>query len=125
MSENLIYDILLKAIKKVELSNTEVLCHYPLKRLIADWSILDEKEIAFAANPLSHVDFLIYNSLTKQPLKTIEVDGWHFHKNKDTQQSRDILKDNILSKFGLTPNRLSTTSVVNVDTMAQILASIK
>ena len=125
MSENLVYDVLVKAIEKAELANMEVLCHYPLSRLIGDWSLLDEKEKAFAGNPLSHVDFLIYDSLTKQPRQTIEVDGWHFHRDSVTQQSRDAIKDKILSKFDLTPHRLSTTSIVNVETMIQIIAPCK
>ena len=93
LSENLIYDILLKNISKLGLLNTEVLCHYPLSRLISDWNILNEEEKAFAESPFSHVDFLIYNSLTKLPLKTIEVDGWHYHRQSEAQQSRDVLSE--------------------------------
>ena len=42
------YDILLKAIAGLRLSHTDVLCHYPLSRLIADWNQLDRKEKVFA-----------------------------------------------------------------------------
>jgi superfamily I DNA and/or RNA helicase len=125
ISENLVYEVLVEAIEKADLANWEVLCHYPLSRLIGDWSLLDEKEKAFAGNPLSHVDFLIYDSLTKQPRKAIEVDGWHFHRDNVTQQSRDTIKDKILSKFDLTPHRLSTTSIVNVETMIQVITSAR
>lgn len=121
LSENLLYNILIQSISKLGLKNTEVLCHYPLLRLIADWNMLDEQEKAFAESPLAHVDFLIYNSLTKQPLKTIEVDGWHFHKESEAQQSRDVLKDTILTKFGLCPLRISTTATVNLETMINFL----
>lgn len=121
LSENLLYNILVQSISKLGLKNTEVLCHYPLLRLIADWNMLDEQEKAFAESPLAHVDFLIYNSLTKQPLKTIEVDGWHFHKESEAQQSRDVLKDTILTKFGLCPLRISTTATVNLETMINFL----
>lgn len=115
LSENLVYEILVKAIADLRLSNAEVICHYPLSRLISDWSLLSEEEKVFAENPFSHVDFLIYNSLTKQPLQTIEVDGWHFHHNSDVQQSRDVLKDRLLTKFGLCPHRISTTKMVTVE----------
>lgn len=121
LSENLLYNILVQSISKLGLKNTEVLCHYPLLRLIADWNMLDEQEKAFAESPLAHVDFLIYNSLTKQPLKTIEVDGWHFHKESEAQQSRDVLKDTILTKFGLCPLRISTIATVNLETMINFL----
>lgn len=93
LSEKLLYDLLVKGIAKSGLANTEILCHYPLARLIADWDALDEQEKIFAGSPLAHVDFLIYNSLTKRPIQTIEVDGWHFHKESEVQQLRDALKD--------------------------------
>lgn len=67
------------------------------------------------------MDFLLYNTLTKQPLQTIEVDGWHFHNASETQQSRDALKDRILTKFGLRPLRISTTATVNADTVMEML----
>lgn len=121
LSENLVYEVLVKAIADLNLINAEVLCHYPLSRLIGDWSLLSEEEKAFAESPFSHVDFLIYNSLTKQPLQTIEVDGWNFHQKSDVQQSRDALKDRLLRKFGLCPHRISTTETVNVETIKKII----
>lgn len=123
LSENLIYDTLLKTIASLHLRNIEVLCHYPLSRLIADWSILDDKERAFAESPYSHVDFLIYNSLTKRPLIVIEVDGWKYHKDSNAQQSRDKLKDEILSKYELKPYRISTVDIINVEVMKEMLSS--
>ena len=100
LSENIIYDTLVKAIDKVQMSNCDVVCHYPLSRLITDFNGLETQEIAFISNALSHVDFLVYNSITKKPLMTIEVDGWKYHNQSEVQQSRDKLKDNILSKYG-------------------------
>ena len=121
LSENLVYDVVSGAIAELRLANTKVLCHYPLFRLIADWEVLDDKEKVFAESPLSHVDFLLYNFLTKQPLCAIEVDGWHFHKESDVQQSRDALKNQIFSKLGLHLLRLSTTDTVNQKTIKNSL----
>lgn len=121
LSENLVYDLLVKTIGELGMTNTDVLCHYPLLRLIGDWSMLTDEERAFAESPFSHVDFLIYNSLTKQPLQTIEVDGWQFHKNSEVQRHRDALKDQILTKFNLNPHRISTTDTVNVETIKSLL----
>lgn len=121
LSENIVYELLVKAIAELGMTNTDVLCHYPLSRLIGDWNLLTDEEQSFAESPFSHVDFLIYNSLTKQPLQTIEVDGWQFHKNSDVQQYRDTLKDQLLIKFGLCPHRISTTDTVNVETIKSLL----
>ena len=121
LSENLVYEVLVKAIAELNLINTEVLCHYPLSRLIGDWNLLSEEEKTFAESPFSHVDFLIYNTLTKQPLQTIEVDGWHFHKENEVQKSRDALKDQLLTKYGLCPHRICTTDTVNVQTIKKLL----
>lgn len=123
LSENLVYDVLNKAIEALQWDNVAVLCHYPLSRLIADWNILSEKEKAFAESPLVHVDFLIYNTLTKQPMEVIEVDGWQFHQDNEAQQSRDQLKDNLLTKFGLCPQRISTTDTFNVEIGKSMLSA--
>ena len=98
-----------------------MVCHYPLFKLIADWTLLNEEEKSFAGSKLAHVDFLVYNSLTKQPLLTIEVDGWHFHKGNVVQQSRDSLKDQVLSKYALAPIRLATTDIVTVESLKAML----
>lgn len=125
-SENLIYDTLVKALDELGLYNLSVLCHYPLYKLIADWSLLNARERTFAESPLAHVDFLVYNSLTKRPILVIEVDGWTFHnENRVVQQTRDHHKDCILTKYGLTPYRLATTDTVTVETLKVKIMSLK
>lgn len=121
LSENLMYNVLLKTMKELGWANTEVLCHYPLSKLVADWKLLNEQEKTFAESPFSHVDFLVYNSLTKEPIQIIEVDGWHFHEDNEAQKARDTIKDAILTKLGIRFNRISTTTTVNVATIYQIL----
>lgn len=123
LSENLIYDLLIRSLEKLHRTNIAVLCHYPLSRLITDRNLLDEREKAFVENPLSHIDFLLYNPLTKQPRMAIEVDGWHFHQGNEVQQSRDALKDQILAKAGLYLKRISTTDTVNEESMTSLLNS--
>ena len=121
LSENVIYDTLIKAIESLKMNNLNVVCHYPLSRLITDMSVLESREITFVSNPLSHIDFLVYNTITKLPFMAVEVDGWKYHNQNEIQQSRDELKDNILSKYGLKPYRISTTDTVNVEIMAGVL----
>ena len=120
-SENLVYDALNKVLNEMGKNNFSVVCHYPLAKLIDDYSLLNEDERAFVENPLSHVDFLIYNSITKLPLFTVEVDGWGFHKDRSVQKSRDELKDAILTKYNLTPYRISTKDTITEEVLKKMI----
>lgn len=122
LSEHLVYETLTKAIMQVGLGRIAVLCYYPLASLIQDWSLLSKQEESFARNPMAHVDFLLYNTLTKRPLMVIEVDGWSYHQGSRTQQARDKLKDSILHKYGLKPQRLNTTHLVTTQTLAEMIS---
>lgn len=124
LSENLIYDILIKSIDELKMTNIAVLCHYPLSKLIGNWNMLDDEEKTFAESPFSHVDFLIYNTVTKQPVQVIEVDGWNYHRNSSVQQHRDALKNQILKKIDLCLYRILTTDLVTVDTIKEILEKL-
>ena len=59
-------------------------------------------------NPLTHVDFLIYNKMNKLPVLVIEVDGYAFHKEGSKQAERDELKNHILGVIGIPLLRLKT-----------------
>lgn len=124
MSENLVYDLLVKVLDELSWKNLSVVCHYPLAKIISDWSLLSNQENDFAKNSLTHIDFLIYNSLTKQPLMAIEVDGWLYHKDKVVQQSRDRLKDQILTKYSLIPYRISTTDTITAESLKEVFVSL-
>ena len=121
LSENLLYDALQQALSEMGRSALAVVCHYPLSKLIADPALLDAEERAFVESPFSHVDFLIYNAITKQPLLPIEVDGWGFHGGNSIQQHRDALKDGLLAKYDLSPCRISTTDRVTVEVLKELL----
>lgn len=124
MSENLVYDLLVKVLDELSWKNLSVVCHYPLAKIISDWSLLTSQEKDYAKNALTHIDFLIYNSLTKQPMMAIEVDGWHYHNDKVVQQSRDRLKNQILEKYSLPPYRISTTDTITSEGLKAIFASL-
>lgn len=66
------------------------------------------ENLKYAANYNTHLDFLIINRIGKQPLLAIETDGYSYHNEKTIQHHRDIMKDHILSKYGLHLLRLST-----------------
>ena len=75
---------------------------------IKDYAPLTEEERKYARNPLTHVDFLLFNQMDKQPMLAIEVDGTGFHEAGSKQAERDIKKNSILEKYGVPLLRLRT-----------------
>ena len=55
--------------------------HVSLATLVKDYEPLTEEERTYTRNPLTYVDFLLFNQMDKQPVLTIEVDGTGFHEN--------------------------------------------
>lgn len=86
----------------------DVLVHFPIKQLIRNFSKLDDKEKKYVSNPLTHLDFLIYNKLGKTPILGIEVDGFEFYKKNTKQAQRDRMKDQVLSKYNFPLLRFNT-----------------
>ena len=105
-SENLMYAALTEMFK--DRNELNVACHVPLGMLIRDRSLLTERELTYVTNSLTHVDFLIYNRVSKKPVLIIEVDGYQFHKEGTRQSERDKIKDTVLSKYDIPFIRLST-----------------
>ncbi|MCM1348812.1 MAG: AAA domain-containing protein [Firmicutes bacterium] len=91
-----------------ELAHMKMLKHYPMRALIGDVSLLEEREAKYAMHPSTHVDFLIINSVTREPMLAVETDGYHYHKEGTEQYERDRMKDRILALYGLPLLRLST-----------------
>ncbi len=106
-SENLMFAEINEVIK--DTPDLKVECHVPLRMLIKDKSLLNADEQKYVSNNNTHVDFLIYNRVSKKPVLIIEVDGYHFHKKGTKQAERDILKNEILNKYNLSFLRLNTT----------------
>lgn len=107
-SENLMYGLIKRVLSDQRFGKYDVVLHVPLNNLLSDFSKLNEQEIKYARNPLTHLDFLIYNKLGKIPVLPIEVDGFEFHKQGSRQEERDKLKDTILAKYNLPPLRFKT-----------------
>ena len=59
-------------------------------------------------NHATHLDFLIYNRITKKPILAVEVDGFHFHKEGTVQAERDKMKNHILDLYGMPYLRFAT-----------------
>ena len=108
-SENLTFDLIENIRTNYpHLSHIKALCHYPMRYLINDTQGLSERERKYALHPSTHIDFLVINRVTKEPLLAVETDGYSFHNEKTEQFQRDRMKDRILESFGLPLLRLST-----------------
>ena len=107
-SENLMYALIKEVLSDNSFSKYDVLLHFPVRSLIRDFSKLNEQEQKYANNPLTHLDFLIYNKLGKSPVLAIEVDGFAHHKEGTRQAERDRAKDEILKKYCFPLLRLAT-----------------
>lgn len=109
-SENLTYALLERVLEaEPAFRHLGVLCHQPLRQLIRAWTLLDNEERRYASNGATHLDFLIYNRVSKRPVLAVETDGYQFHKQGTRQSERDRMKDRILDRYGLPLLRLSTT----------------
>jgi len=108
-SENLMYQLISNSIKQDKFSKYKVTLHYPLRNIIRDYSILTEEEKKYAKHFNTHLDFLIFNKMDKNPVLAIEVDGFEYHKAGTEQSERDKMKDTILEKYELPLLRFSTT----------------
>ncbi len=107
-SENLMYALIKEVLGNDNFSKYDVLLHFPLRNLIKDFSKLNEQEKAYAAHPFTHLDFLIYNKLGKNTVLAIEVDGFAFHKKGTIQSERDLMKNEVLEKYGIPLIRFTT-----------------
>ena len=76
--------------------------------IIKDPSRLTDEEYRYAMNIFTHTDFLIYSKIDKSPILVIEVDGYKYHAQNETQQHRDRMKDTILEKYNIPILRLQT-----------------
>lgn len=107
-SENLMYGLVKQVLTHEQFTKYDVLMHFPIRQLIKNFSKLNAEEIKYASNPLTHLDFLIYNKLGKTPILGIEVDGFEFHKQGTKQFKRDEMKDKILEKYNFPILRFKT-----------------
>ncbi len=108
-SENLTYAMLEQIIEEnTEFCHLGIVCHQPLRQLLRDVSLLSDDERTYALHPRTHIDFLLYNRVSKQPVLAIETDGYQHHKEGTTQSVRDEKKNRILATYGIPLLRLST-----------------
>lgn len=107
-SENLMYVLLEDILSEDKFSSLNIVCHFPLNMLIKNPELLNEQECRYAMNPGTHLDFLIYNRISKKPVLAIEIDGYEYHKEDTEQASRDMLKNHIMELYEIPLLRFKT-----------------
>ena len=121
-SENLTYWAIYDTIKERCFSRLGILMHYPLRYLITSASSLTEEQRTYASRSWTHVDFLIYDTVSHKAKLAVEVDGTQYHKKGTKQGKRDELKDSILLSIGLPLLRLSTAGSQEMEQIGQALS---
>ncbi|MBC5731943.1 AAA domain-containing protein [Pseudoflavonifractor hominis] len=122
-SENLVYAVIQNMLQKAEFSFVDCAAHVSLVNLVKDYSMLTEEETAYARNPLSHVDFLLFRRMDKSPLLAVEVDGAAFHAAGSVQADRDEKKNRIFEQCNIPLLRLRTDGSGEEERMEQALRS--
>ena len=107
-SENLIYALIEDVLTEDKYDSLDVVCHFPMNMLIKNPEPLNERERQYAMHPATHIDFLIYNRISKKPILAVEVDGYEYHKEDTEQALRDSLKDHILDLYEIPLLRFKT-----------------
>ena len=107
-SENLLFALLEDTLREPGFEYLGVVCHQPLRWLLRDLSRLSPEERLYVMRPGTHVDFLVFNRVSKKPVLAVEVDGVQYHKAGTIQHHRDQMKDQILTAYGLKLLRLAT-----------------
>lgn len=120
-SENIVYELIKDVLSTLNLDSYSMLLHYPLSKLVVEYSRLSDREQEYANNRLTHVDFLIYDKVNKRPVLVIEVDGYAYHNQDSIQMKRDELKNSILRKSGIQLLRLNTTGSSEREKLLQVL----
>ena len=107
-SENLMYSVIQEVLSEEAFSSIGCAVHVSLATLVKDYEPLTEEERQYARNLLTHVDFLLFNQMDKQPVLAIEVDGTGFHEAGSKQAERDMKKNSVLEKCAVPFLRLRT-----------------
>lgn len=123
-SENLMYAVIMDVINEKQFSRFDVAIRVPLRMIIRDTNKLSETERQYAENFFTHVDFLIFDKISKLPCLVIEVDGISFHKAGSRQAQRDEIKNNIFEKYNIPIIRFRTDGSSERDKLTAALRSI-
>ena len=123
-SENLMHALIEDILSMEKYSSFDVVSHFPLNMLIKNPELLDERECKYAMNPATHVDFLLYNRISKIPVLAIEVDGYKYHKEDTEQSERDEMKNHIFELYEIPLLRFKTNGSGEKERIVEVLDEI-
>jgi len=98
-----------------------VICHQPLNMLFRNPKLLSDKEKQYAMSKAAHIDFLLYNQVSKKPVLAIEVDGFRYHVPGTDQHKRDEMKDHIFKCYKIPLFRFPTNGSEECKKIEQFL----
>ena len=107
-SENLAFSVIEDVLKQDRFQSVGCSIHSSLATLVKDYGVLTEEETRYASNPLTHLDFLLFNTMNRAPLLAIEIDGASFHAPGTAQANRDTIKDHVMEKIHIPLLRIKT-----------------
>lgn len=122
-SENIAYWATRDVIDKLGLSHLSVVLHYPLRHLITSSSVLTDEQRTYSSHTWTHIDLLVYDTVSHKAKLAIEVDGTQFHKRESKQKQRDNIKDSVLESIGIPLLRLSTDGSDEKERITKALSS--
>ena len=122
-SENLTFSMLQDVLKSYP--EYRIVCFQPLHMIVRDLTMFSNEELKYILNPATHLDFIIFNNLSKQPILAVETDGYAYHKKGTLQYERDELKNHILKMCNLPLIRLSTNGSEEKERMLEIIQRIQ
>ena len=124
-TENITKELLKKILNESKYKSLSFKMHVSLRDFIKNTNHdLTNDEYKFYINPNAHVDFLIYNKMSRKPICVIEVDGVSFHERQKKQVIRDAKKDSILKKNGMPILRLKTNESKENDRIKSFINNI-
>ncbi|MFA7367989.1 MAG: AAA domain-containing protein, partial [Bacilli bacterium] len=99
--------------------------HVRLSKIINKIDGLDSEEQRYVMHPWTHVDFMIYNKLSKEVLFVIEVDGIKFHEQNKKQKIHDDIKDKVLALNKIPIYRFKTNESNEINRFESIIEKYK
>lgn len=106
VSEIIVSEILEELLK--EFAHLKFAMHVSLGKILDNFEGFDKSEINYLTHHWTHVDFMIYNNLTKETILFIEVDGVKYHEQNKKQNIHDNIKTRAFAQNHLELMRIKT-----------------